>query len=212
MAYSESQLSALQSRIPLFRKRNSPHLQNSHLPRFQVRMTEGADTNYSEWTSRYQLPTPLPSLLGCTNVQNGTQTWDKATKPNGCKRRKQRVRKEKEEIEEWLTQVKETKTNWKQVRRERIKRGPEGRKEQTSGKNRNTLKCVTRNNKLISITFARLYGPAQLFVAAYLGHQCENYRACILKFCICLWMRYLGNKTVLIPAGSSYKLTVMWCD
>jgi hypothetical protein len=82
--------------------------------------------------------------------------------------------------------VKETKRKWKQVRKERIKRGPEGRKEQTSGKNRNTLKCAIRNNKFVSITFARLYRPAQLFVAAYLGHKCVNCKVCILKFWIFL--------------------------
>jgi len=63
-------------------------------------MTEGADTNYSARTSRYQLPTSLSSLFGCTNMQNGTQTRDKTTKPNDCKRRKQRERGKEEEIQE----------------------------------------------------------------------------------------------------------------
>jgi len=67
----------------------------SHLPRSQMRMAEEAGTNYSARTSRYQQPTSLSSLLGCTNLQNGTQTRDKTTKPNGCKRRKQRERGKK---------------------------------------------------------------------------------------------------------------------
>jgi hypothetical protein len=76
---------------------------------------------------------------------------------------------------------------------------PVGRKEQTSGEKRTTLKCVTRNNMFVSIAFARLYRPAQLFVAAYLDHKCVKYKFCTQKFCICLRMRYLENKIVQIP-------------
>jgi hypothetical protein len=61
----------------------------------------------------------------------------------------------------------------------------------------------------VSITFERLYRPAQLFVAAYLGHKCVKYKVCSLKFCIFQRMSYLENKIVQIPPASRLKLTVM---
>lgn len=145
------------------------------------------------------IPTSLSSLFGCTKVQNGAQTWDKTKKPNGCKRGKQSESVKKEEIQKWKIKVKETKGKWKDVRQERIKSGYEGRKEQKSGKKYEILKCAIRSNMFVSITFARLYRPAQWFVAAYIGHKCVKHKVWILKFCICLWTRYLGNKILQIP-------------
>jgi len=77
----------------------------------------------------------------------------------------------------------------KKMKTDKTRKNKKGtlRKERTKKReNRNTLKCAIRNNMFESITFARLYRPAQLFVAAYLGHKCVKYKTCTVKFCICL--------------------------